>query len=157
MPSVIANPILKGNSHVVVACSLAESSPVTEVIQGYFVARVGANPIEPVVANLAEGVMYGVALEVNDCSGKVTVVTSAESVLVRTDGTAPANGEKVLVAVGGLVSATGTYTPNGTIISDLVTGYDKNGVLVQDCVWVSLNALEVTGGAPIAAAAKGAK
>lgn len=154
MASVIANPIIKGNSHVVIACSLAVSSPTDKVIQGAFVARVGANPIEPVVANLSEGSLYGLALEINQCSGKVTVVTAAESVLVRTDGTAPANGDKLLVNTDGLVSATGTYTLNGNIMSDLVSGYDRDGNMVADCVWVNINSVEFTGGAPAAASKK---
>lgn len=153
MPSVIGNPILKGNSHVVVSCSLAQSSPVDKVIQGAFVGRVGVNPIEPVVANVTEGVVYGLALELPKCNNtKLTVVTKAESVLALTDGTQPPNGSKLLINADGLVSATGTITINGVVMSDPVSGYNRDGTLVPNCVWVSINSIEQAGGvAPTAA------
>lgn len=156
MPSVLGNPILKGNSNVTVACSLSTTSPVDKVVGGLFVSRTGGSAIEPIVANLSEGGLYGIATELRAKCGHVSVTRKAEAVLVQTDGTSPANGSKILVNVDGKVSATGTYTGNGTIMTELENGYNQDGDLVVDCVFVSLNDVEFAGGAPAATTSKGA-
>ena len=142
MSHVLGIPLLKGNSQVIIACALhSTSTSVVAVSEGVFVAKAGGT-IEPIVVNLALGKSFGIAMDINECSGKLSVVREAELILVRTDGTVPAIGEKIKLNDIGLVSTTGTHSADGEIVSAKMTGINgKTGLEVADCVLVTLRSL----------------
>ena len=156
MAHVLGIPLIKGNSQAIVTANLSQTSASDTIIEGSFCSKV-AGDIEAEVANMGVGSFYGIAMDINPCSQRLSVVREAECVLVRTDGTAPALGAQVLVGAAGLVSASGTISYNGEIMSALQTGVDgKTGAEVENCVLVSINTVQAAA-AVVAVAASTAK
>jgi hypothetical protein len=157
MSHVLGIPLIKGNSNVQMGCKLGAVGQSDGVGEGLACGIIGGD-IEPIISDLDQGGFYGIAFDRNDCARVATVVRSAELVLVQTDGTSPANGTKALFNAAGQVSATGTWTINGMIRSELMPGINgKTGETVADCVLISINSVEFDGGAPPLAAAKESK
>ena len=151
MANVLGIPLIKGNSHAILSANLSAVKASDKIKEGTFCAKVGGT-IEAEVANIGEGALYGLALDINPYSKRLSVTRSCELVLVRTDGTAPALGSPVLVNVDGLVSATGTIQINGEVMGELETGKDgKAGEEVENCILISMNTL--MGVTPVVAAA----
>lgn len=152
MSNVLGIPLIKGNSHAILSAKFSAANPVDKVKEGVFISKVGGT-IEAEIANVGEGALYGLALDINPNSKRLSIVRSCELVLARTDGTAPALGQPVLINADGLVSATGTTAINGEIMGALEVGKDgKTGLDIEDCILISMNTLIAESPATVAAA-----
>lgn len=141
MANVLGIPLIKGNSHAILSAQISSDFESTNVLEGRFCAKVGGT-IEAEIANIGQGALYGLAMDINPYSKRASVTRSCELVLVRTDGTVLPVGSPVLVNGDGFVSATGGTQINGEIMGELEVGKDgKTGEDIADCVLISMNTL----------------